>query len=183
MALDLILLSVLRAGPAHGYELKRKVQRPTFARLSNNSLYPHLRRFEQLGAVTSSVEEQDGRPARRIYAITDAGRRLFTKLVSTLPRELAGSDEEFLVRLSFFGETEVPARKAILAARAEVLAERVAQVQSLKDESIEMPEWRAIAMNHLLDQLHGELDWIAALTMTADNTTEADKEIHVPGNH
>ncbi len=179
MALDLILLSVLRAGPTHGYELKRRVQRPTFARLSNNSLYPHLRRFEELGAVTSSVEEQDGKPARRIYAITDAGRRLFTDLVSTLPRELAGSDEEFLARLSFFGEIDAPARKAILAARAEVLSERVAQVQTLKDESASMPEWRAIAVDHLLDQLRGELDWIAGLALNLD-TTNAAKESHVP---
>jgi DNA-binding PadR family transcriptional regulator len=167
MALDLILLSVLRAAPAHGYELKRQVQRPTFARLSNNSLYPHLRRFEELGAVTSAVEEQDGRPARRIYAITDAGRRLFTELVSTLPRELAGSDEEFLVRLSFFAEIDAPARKAVLAARAEVVSERIAQVETLRTESTSMPEWRAIAMDHLLEQLTGEHDWIDSLTKQA----------------
>ncbi len=170
VALDLILLSVLRAAPAHGYELKRQVQRPTFARLSNNSLYPHLRRFERLGAVTSSVEEHEGRPARRVYAITDAGRRLFTDLVSTLPRELAGSDEEFLVRLSFFGEIDAPARAAILAARAEVLAERLAQVRALKGEAKSMPEWRAIAMDHLLEQLSGELEWIAELTMNTEDS-------------
>ncbi|MCU1412712.1 MAG: PadR family transcriptional regulator [Microbacteriaceae bacterium] len=182
MALDLILLSVLRAAPAHGYELKRQVQRPTFARLSNNSLYPHLRRFEQLGAVTSSVEEQDGRPARRIYSITDAGRALFTDLVSALPHDLAGSDEEFLVRLSFFGEIDAPARKAILAARADVLAERIAQVQTLKDESVSMPQWRAIAMDHLLDQLTGEIDWIAGLTLNITESITTERERNVPGN-
>jgi DNA-binding PadR family transcriptional regulator len=180
MALDLILLSVLRAAPAHGYELKRQVQRPTFARLSNNSLYPHLRRFEELGAVTSTVQEQDGKPARRIYAITDAGRRLFAELVSTLPRELAGSDEEFLVRLSFFGEIDAPARKAVLAARAEVISERIAQVETLKSESTSMPEWRAIAMDHLLEQLTGEHDWIASLAEHSESAEQTGTDIHVP---
>jgi DNA-binding PadR family transcriptional regulator len=145
--------------------------------LSNNSLYPHLRRFEELGAVTSTLEEQDGRPDRRIYAITDAGRRLFTELVSTLPAELAGNDEEFLVRLSFFDEIDPPARKAILAARAHVVSERIAQVRTLKEESTAMPVWRAIAMDHLLQQLTGEHDWIAELT------EQAGTDLHVPAGN
>jgi DNA-binding PadR family transcriptional regulator len=44
MMLEIFVLSVLRTGPVHGYELKRRVQRPSFATLSNNSLYPMLRR-------------------------------------------------------------------------------------------------------------------------------------------
>ena len=178
VALELILLSVLRAGPAHGYELKRQVQRPSFGRLSNNSLYPHLRRFEELGAVTSSVEEQDGKPSKRIYALTDAGRRLFLDLLSTLPPELAGNDEEFLVRLSFFHEIDAPARKAILAARAEVIDQRIAQVQTLKDESRSMLDWRELVMDRVLEQLRSERDWIASLAEKAD-TEKTGTESHV----
>jgi DNA-binding PadR family transcriptional regulator len=169
VALDLIILSVLRASPAHGYELKRRVQRPTFSPLSNNSLYPHLRRFETAGAVTSVLEEQENKPARRIYAITDAGRRLFTELVSTLPPELAGSDEEFLVRLSFFHEIDRPARSAILAARAHVMDERIAQVRTLQDEATELPEWRALAMEHLLERLESERVWLDTLETKSES--------------
>jgi len=85
MSLDIFLLSILRAGPGHGYELKRRVQRPTLTPLSNNSLYPALRRFELAGAVTKRVETSEGRPARNVFAITDSGREVFRDLVSTLP--------------------------------------------------------------------------------------------------
>ncbi len=169
VALDIIILSVLRAAPAHGYELKRRVQRPTLTPLSNNSLYPHLRRFEQAGAVTQTVEQQEGKPARKVYAITDAGRRLFTELISTLPLDLAGDDEEFLVRLSFFNEIAPANRRAILAARAAVLDAGIAQVRTLLAEIAHSPahEWRSLAMEQLLDRLEHDRGLIRDLTQKA----------------
>ncbi len=165
VALDIIILSVLRAQPVHGYELKRRVQRPTLSPLSNNSLYPYLRRFEQAGALTVTVEDQDGKPARKVYAITDVGRQLLLDLLSTLPPDLASNDEEFLVRLSFFNEITVPHRQAILSARAAVLDRGIAQVRTLVGESPRTTEreWRNLAMEHLLDRLESERRWIADL--------------------
>ena len=92
MALDIIILSILRSGPVHGYELKRRAQRPSLADLSNNSIYPYLRRFEDAGAVTHELEAQEKRPPRKVYSITESGRRLLLDLISTLPLELAADD-------------------------------------------------------------------------------------------
>jgi DNA-binding PadR family transcriptional regulator len=85
MVLEILILSSLRKGPMHGYELKRQVQRPTFTRLGNSSLYPALRRFEQSGALTQHVEEQDGKPSRKVYTITEDGLAEFHELIATLP--------------------------------------------------------------------------------------------------
>jgi DNA-binding PadR family transcriptional regulator len=173
VALDILILSVLRGGSMHGYELKRQVQRPTSAPLSNNSLYPYLKRFEELGAVTATVEVQEGRPARRIYALTDAGRTLFHDLVSTLPADRAGDEEEFLVRLSFFHEIDSSARTAILDARLAALDARVEQVAALAaGESV--PEWRGIALAHLLERVQHERSWVDGLgTMAGERVDVA----------
>lgn len=170
MALDIFILSVLRAGPVHGYELKRRVQRPSLATLSNNSLYPILRRFEKDGAVTSAIEAQDGKPARKVYSITDAGRALLTSLISVLPAELASNDEEFLVRLGFFGEIPSRDRAAILAARAAALEAAARQVGELvnPDDTSETWQWRNLTMTHLLERLEGERHWIATLAKKAE---------------
>jgi DNA-binding PadR family transcriptional regulator len=179
MALDIFILSVLRAGPVHGYELKRRVQRPTLATLSNNSLYPMLRRFESEGIVTSIVEEQDGKPARKIYAITEAGRQHLGALISTLPAELAANDEEFLVRFSFFNEISAEQRLAILGARSAVLDAAIAQVGGLiaesenaesenpQSEKAEKRAWRNLAMTQLLERLERERQWIATMAKKA----------------
>ena len=171
MALDILILSVLRGGAMHGYELKRQVQRPTSAPLSNNSLYPYLKRFEEIGAVTATIEVQEARPARRIYALTDAGRALFHELVSTLPADRAGDEEEFLVRLSFFHEIDPAARKAILAARVDALDTRIEQMEALA-EGDSVPEWRGIALAHLLERLQDERSWVEALGTKAGESTD-----------
>jgi len=169
MAVEIIMLSVLRAGPIHGYELKRRVQRTTLTSLSNNSLYPVLRRFEEAGAVTKSVEEQDGRPDRKVYTITETGRRLFSDLIATLPAKLAASEEEFLARVSFFHELSPEQRLGILDARAAVLDRGISQVRTLIAESEKSPsrEWRNLSMAHLVERFEGERRWITDLTTKA----------------
>ena len=94
----------------HGYELKRRVVRPSLATVSNNSLYPALRRFEELGAVTVTVEQQEGRPARRTYRLTEAGAALLLERASVLPSEKAASDDEFAVRVALFDDVAPEAR-------------------------------------------------------------------------
>lgn len=165
------MLSVLRAGPVHGYELKRRVQRTTLTSLSNNSLYPVLRRFEESGAVTKTIEEQTGRPDRKVYTITDIGRQQLTDLISTLPPALATSEEEFLVRVSFFHELSVDQRRGILDVRAGVLDAAIAQVRALIVESEKgtTREWRNLSMAHLVERFEGERHWITDLTTKAES--------------
>jgi DNA-binding PadR family transcriptional regulator len=169
MAVEIIMLAVLRTGPVHGYELKRRVQRTTLTTLSNNSLYPILRRFEQNGAVTKAVEAQSGRPDRNVYTITDAGRALLIELISVLPPQLAANDEDFLVRVSFFHELQPAQRLAILAARASIVDAAIAQVTTLLSESDMSPtrEWRNLTMRRLVENFERERSWITELETKA----------------
>jgi DNA-binding PadR family transcriptional regulator len=166
MVLEIFALSILRARPVHGYELKRRVQRPSLASLSNNSLYPMLRRFENEGLVTKTTEAQERKPARNVYAITDAGRERLRSLLWTLPPELATNEEEFLVRVSFFPEIPEDNQRAIIAAREAVLAASRAKISSLLAELSPSPtnEWRGrVVMNHVLDTIDAERTWIASI--------------------
>ena len=171
MVIEIFALSILRAGPAHGYDLKRRVQRPSLAALSNNSLYPMLRRFENEGLVTRTTEAQQGKPARNVYSITDAGRTRLTTLLWTLPPELATNEEEFLVRVSFFPEIPEANQRAIMAAREAVLAASRAKVSSLITELSPSAanEWRgSVVMNHILDTIDAERTWIASISKKAE---------------
>jgi DNA-binding PadR family transcriptional regulator len=173
MVLEIFALSILRTGPVHGYELKRRVQRPSLASFSNNSLYPMLRRFEADGLVTRSSETQEGRPARNVYSITDVGRERLRALLWTLPPELASSEEEFLVRVSFFHEIPEAHQRTIIAARKAVLAASRSQVASLLDEMDLSPRtrWRGRVMSHVLDSLDDEQHWIESLAKKTELET------------
>jgi DNA-binding PadR family transcriptional regulator len=72
--LDLLMLSVLAAGPAHGYAVitaLRARSGGTFD-LPEGTVYPALHRLERAGLLTSSWQDAEGR-RRRVYALTADG--------------------------------------------------------------------------------------------------------------
>ncbi|MEO8451338.1 MAG: PadR family transcriptional regulator [Gemmatimonadota bacterium] len=75
--LDLILLRLLRAGPAHGWELTQSIQIVSKGTLDVNygSLYPALRRLEARGLVTAHWAPSDNNRRARYYELTAAGRK------------------------------------------------------------------------------------------------------------
>jgi PadR family transcriptional regulator PadR len=72
----MLLLTVLAAGPAHGYALSAELRHRSGDLLvvMEGSLYPALHRLEEGGLVKSSWESGDGR-RRRQYALTPKGRK------------------------------------------------------------------------------------------------------------
>ena len=75
--LDLIVLRLLRAGPANGWELTRSIQTISRGVLDVNygSIYPALRRLEAQGWVTARWASSASNRRARFYQLTAAGRR------------------------------------------------------------------------------------------------------------
>jgi DNA-binding PadR family transcriptional regulator len=101
-----ICLSILYDGEATGYEIRKlsvEGEYSYFIDASFGSIYPALAKLETDGLVTSRTEQQDGKPAKKIYMITAAGRRDF---IASLFEKL-GDDEfrsEFLLFVRFVSE-------------------------------------------------------------------------------
>ncbi len=76
------ILSVLQQRPMHGYEIAREVEHSTQGCCSptEGTIYPVLREFEQGGYVTVHNETVAGR-GRKVYTLTDKGRKAFTVAV------------------------------------------------------------------------------------------------------
>ena len=77
-SLDLLLMGVLRSGPAHGYAIMAALRERSNGEfdLAEGTIYPALHRLEQSGMITSSTELAQGR-RRRTYALTARGRKEF----------------------------------------------------------------------------------------------------------
>ncbi len=77
-SLDLLLMGVLRHGPAHGYAIIAALRERSDGEfdLAEGTIYPALHRLEQGGLIGSSVEVAQGR-RRRTYALTARGRKEF----------------------------------------------------------------------------------------------------------
>lgn len=70
------LLGLLARQSLSGYDLARQMKAPVgfFWQARHSQIYPELARLQTLGLVTSELIEQQDRPDKKLYTITEAGR-------------------------------------------------------------------------------------------------------------
>jgi len=68
-----VVLLMLREWNSYGYELMEKLGSFGLGTMNPGTFYRTLRQMEKDGMVNSSWDTSEGGPARRVYAITDAG--------------------------------------------------------------------------------------------------------------
>ncbi|BAR84187.1 GNAT family acetyltransferase [Bacillus thuringiensis serovar tolworthi] len=89
MYVDILLLAELTTGPKHGYEIKKNVQNRLGENfeLNHNMLYPALRRFENMGAITKKIQKQE--------------KKFFLKCYESFPKNLRQTIQNFLFVLRY----------------------------------------------------------------------------------
>ena len=136
MDVKTLCLSILYQDEATGYEIRKRCvegECSYFVEASYGSIYPALARLEADGLVTSRAEPQAGKPTKKVYAITDAGRQAF---IGSLFERL-GEDEfrsEFLLFARFVSELPASLVELRLRERLQMLAD---QLKELDDLAIE----------------------------------------------
>ena len=89
--LDLLLLSVLSAGPAHGYGVFAALRQRSAGAfdLPEGTIYPALHRLESAGLLASDWADSGSR-RRRVYALTEQGAAALAAEQSEWQRFAAG---------------------------------------------------------------------------------------------
>jgi len=88
MSVRTLCLAILNFEDATGYEIRKlstEGRYSYFVDASFGSIYPALARLEADGLVTVRKEEQSGKPSRKIYSITEAGRAEFVRALGEPP--------------------------------------------------------------------------------------------------
>ena len=102
MDVKTLCLGLLTFGAASGYDLKKLFEEcfRSFYSAGYGSIYPALAYLAETDLVTCEEVSQDGRPDRKVYRITDAGREYFMKsLAHQAPAHKVRS--EFLAMMFF----------------------------------------------------------------------------------
>ena len=131
------LLGLLMRGPMHGYELHQQyeLELGQVWRAGRSQVYGLLKDLEEAGQVEVRVEQQESRPARKIYSLTPAGRQAFKHWVRQPVantrdiRVLFLAKLYFLRRLGLDGLDElIEAQKVICRERADGITRRAAEL-------------------------------------------------------
>ncbi len=106
------LLGFLNYRPMSGYDIEHWMEASTghFWHAKISQVYTTLKQVEEQGLVKSHIEPQDGRPDRRVYMLTDAGRAVLTEWLATPIVEPEMKKDSLLLKI-FFG---LPAGKDAL---------------------------------------------------------------------
>jgi DNA-binding PadR family transcriptional regulator len=102
MNISNLCLGVLSLCEASGYEIKQMFESSFihFQAVSFGSIYPALAKLSDQGLVTYREETQEKRPTKKVFSITEKGRKHFyDNLAATEPTEQHRSD--FLMLLTF----------------------------------------------------------------------------------
>src|SRR5215210_2623351 len=79
-----VILLSLRQWNSYGYDLMERIAAFGFEAINPGTLYRTLRRMEEDGLCKSKWETSKGRPARRVYSITDVGEAYLDLWVEAL---------------------------------------------------------------------------------------------------
>jgi DNA-binding PadR family transcriptional regulator len=162
---EIVILAMLRQRPQHGYEIKKSLDQVfggTVA-LNNKVLYPALKHFEEMGAVVRQVVQQEGKPNRHIYQLTERGIELLHASLCDFPPEQAANEAEFFTRVAFFDYLEPEEREAILKKRLAYLQECLEylhKLQQMADEACPTVYAQRVLAFHL-QRVRNEYQWIA----------------------
>lgn len=131
-ALSFALLGLIARRPQSGYDIAAQLKAPVAsfwtARLSQ--IYPELARLEGEGLVSVEVVPQEGRPAKKVYRLTAAGKRALADWVAQ-PPEPAPPRDELLLKTYALPFAEAKAAAAMYAERAAAAEEAQRHYESV----------------------------------------------------
>ncbi|GAB3135855.1 PadR family transcriptional regulator [Tsukamurella serpentis] len=95
MALEHALLVSLSERSGSGYQLTRRFDRSIghWWRASHQQIYKTLARMTESGLVTFVEQAQDGKPDKKVYSITDTGRKTLSEWIRTPGKDLSDRRE------------------------------------------------------------------------------------------
>ncbi|HEX2256161.1 MAG TPA: helix-turn-helix transcriptional regulator [Afifellaceae bacterium] len=97
-----LCLAILYFGDATGYEIKKLSMEGKYSHFvdaSFGSIYPSLARLETDGLVTCREEANPGKPPRKVYSITEAGRAEFVRSLYDPPARDVFRSEFLLIAM------------------------------------------------------------------------------------
>ncbi|OEV03024.1 PadR family transcriptional regulator [Streptomyces oceani] len=110
------LLALLTQGPAHGYELKQHLESllgAAYPQPNIGQIYITLGRLEKSGLILGEDVEQEGRPNKRSYRLTDAGREAVLGWFEDTTVEPRVRDE-FFMKLALATRTDMADRAELI---------------------------------------------------------------------
>ena len=159
-ATEYALLGALMSGPRHGYEILQFLETglgPAW-RVSTSQLYALLKRLDNERLVNSTLEAQDTRPSKRVFAIMPAGRERFLRWLKSPTDHARDLRIEFLAKLYFFRHLGLQGGSGLVNSQIAILEQFQKRLKEKKQA--EEDDYNRLVCGFRISTLNGWLDWL-----------------------
>lgn len=163
LTIEYAVLGFLQAGSLHGYQLHQKMSDPAglgrIWRIKQAHLYALLDRFEAEGCISSTLQQQEVRPTRRVYQITESGRDAFQQWLFAPVKRPRGMRGEIQAKL-YFLQSENSERRTEFIAKQRQVCERWLAEQMANAETNTAGLFVSLVDQFRIGQIKAMLDWL-----------------------
>lgn len=164
LATELALLGFLQHQPMHGYEIHQQLSEATGLglvwRLKQSQLYALLTKLENRDYVATTIEYQDTRPPRKMFELTEAGRRAFEDWVEQPVEQGRKLRLEFLAKF-YFARLAGPEAATQLIERQRIVCRDWLQQQAEETEALRHSQpYDWLVHQFRLGQIEAMLAWL-----------------------
>ncbi|KUN63183.1 PadR family transcriptional regulator [Streptomyces griseorubiginosus] len=139
MSLKYAVLAALLEGEASGYELSKvfDVSLANFWPATPQQLYRELERLAQDGLIEARVVQQERRPNKRLFTLTETGRRELGAFAGEPPRRPAALRDEFLIKIQAMDGTDPEATRALFEERLSWARGKLARYERVRERFLD----------------------------------------------
>ncbi|CAN5559065.1 PadR family transcriptional regulator [soil metagenome] len=162
MAIEHAVLGLLAIEPRHGYELAKEFGSDTvlgdIVHLESGMLYAHLKKLERQGWVNAELEQQDARPARKVFSLTDSGSRELQRWLSEPVDKTRDIRLEFLLKLYLAHQSEPERARRLIREQQAICEQFIESLEAQIDQ--EEDEFRSLVLEMRLAQNRALAQWL-----------------------
>jgi DNA-binding PadR family transcriptional regulator len=125
------VLALLAGQPAHGYEIKRGLEErfgSVVAPLNAGQVYTTLQRLQRDELVADDAVAQSGRPDKRVYRLTGAGRQALEEWLG-VPSAPTRLRDDFFMKLVFAQSLGLADPAALIARQREAYLRSLGELE------------------------------------------------------
>lgn len=138
MALRNAVLAALLEGEASGYDLAKRFDASVanFWTTTPQQLYRELDRMAADGLIAARVVHQERRPTKRLFSLTEAGKRELRAFTAE-PARPAALRDDLLIKVQAVDAGDAPAVRAAVQERLEWSRAKLARYDRLRDRLLD----------------------------------------------
>lgn len=168
-SLELIVLGVISEGETHAYDIEKKIVEKGVRERFNigfSTIYSVLKKLERKGMVESEVIHQEALPAKKVYSLSQEGRRVLReeikKLLSLPAPDLSGIELGLIFSSVLDREEIIEALNIYIGEIGRLIKECYRDLTALRD----VKGTERLLLNRKLAFLQAEKKWLSeAITL------------------